>query len=178
MDILSPRTNRVQKLNFNAREVSINAPVSYLQQSAPSLEILSLQQTSKQRMISTNQSTIILFIFNNSAPALRGICLSRVSVPWTIPTYGLTHLELYRQPDSAAPSMEIFLQILSNCLRLEVLILVSSGPPEVSDYPTPSRLVELPYMDWILLSNRDVNIARLLAHLSLPSAPAISLPAN
>lgn len=112
-------------------------------------------------------------IFDGKMPKLKMLTLG-VFTSWPSGYFtGLTHLNLWGQPNSDRPSTSEFLDFLESSPRLEVLCLDCAGPTRDASADSPatpsSRIIDLPCLnelnigDWL-----SVEVSRFLSHVKIP----------
>lgn len=185
MRVVKPHFGRVRRFEASLRLGAMTRLVEDLQQDAPILETISLAPASHNVIVPRDTAIIIPNIFNGHAPSLRQIHLSNTSIPWSLfqPPGGLVILDLNYQSPSEAPSMEIFLDILTNSPNLETLSLAHAGPQLSSNVflcptRTPTKIVDLPRLQALTLNNRAVDVAHLLVYLDVPTTCKLYLTAD
>jgi len=112
-------------------------------------------------------------------PNLRSLFIDGLALPWTsLALVGLKALHLKDLGWRCSPTLKVFLDILDACPDLERLTADSALKNDTDDttqYPDPGRIIALPRMKYMRLSD-DLEIVSLsLAHLSTPSTAHVEI---
>ena len=120
-------------------------------------------------------------LFKGRAPSLRTLILTHVFIPWSlIPRGQLTRLEIslvYEKPITDIPShddLNQLIDLLVNCPELEVLVLDSCLPSQLTHFPR-AQTIHLPCLYLLFLGGSSSRIANLLKMLEIPPSTTLQL---
>jgi hypothetical protein len=124
-------------------------------------------------------------LFKGRAPSLRTLILTHVFIPWSlIPRGQLTRLEIslvgiYEKPITSTdiPShddLNQLIDLLVNCPELEVLVLDSCLPSQLTHFPR-AQTIHLPCLSLLSLGGSSPRISNLLKMLKIPSSTTLQL---
>ncbi|KAH9926361.1 hypothetical protein B0H21DRAFT_839429 [Amylocystis lapponica] len=113
-----------------------------------------------------------IYITKDQFPNLRSLSLTRFVLPWTSPLFtSLAHLHLFDLPD---PEVSALLDIFAACPALETLSICIAGLATYDDTPK-TRMVTLPHVRKLKVSNFAVLVPTLLQHLVLPAIVSLNI---
>ncbi|KAJ3749187.1 hypothetical protein DFH05DRAFT_655895 [Lentinula detonsa] len=169
LDSIASQSMRFQELHLDADSWHSSATIFH-QFKCPAPILTSLTLVTDGRDI---VSGALPQLFSGEMPSLRKLCLKHLT-SWPKGYFqNLTHVCLYDQNEITRPTMDEFLDFLSNSPFLEELALVRAGPTGMDGaaqlHSPPSRTVSLPHLRQLDIGEWPSAplVARFLSHLHL-----------
>ncbi|THH12687.1 hypothetical protein EW146_g7468 [Bondarzewia mesenterica] len=151
---------------------------------APQLESIEISLSGDVRLSFLFQlASLPPDIFAGVTPRLRRISLENCTIQWTSGILSnLIYIEIklhaFSVPEMVLPTAEQVLNVLRRCPTLRELVLIDTLP----DHPDPitfsqtaGKLVGLPCLERLVLSDKALSCADLLQNLSTPHSAALEL---
>ena len=166
------RVSRIHHLHISANPQRLRKTLQGLVSPAPTLQSLSLSSEDKRPKVVVAET-----LFGGTMPRLSSLKLSNCVISWESSLLkGLQCLEIRSPPVNARPSFPIWLGTLNEIRQLKTLTLHSASP--ITSPINVERIVTLPSLTHLDISDFATVCALVLAHLDLPVLARLSVEAN
>ena len=170
---LEAHTSHIRSLSITADPLDLLRIFRRLTLPAPTLESLSLSAKGKSSSNSATLTRIPHTLFDRTTPKLFRLELDSCPISWSSALLkDLRHLKLLCLTEAERPNIRSWLDAMRELSQLESLV-VHSATPVAPRYmvamPEPVRVVTLPCLTHLHLSDSANDCALALSHLVLPA---------
>ena len=179
---LAAHVSHTCRLNVIAKSSDLQTIVDQLVSPAPALERLMLIVNNKVRPLGSPARAVMPpNLFDGSAPRLSHLQLNHCDISWASPLLkNLRLLDLHTLSPGARPSLGVWLNAMSQMLKLETLVVHFATPmaPSVQTVVShPARVITHPSLTELYLVASASDCAFALAHLVLPALTSVHIDA-